>query len=160
MKPYILENHPYEDPEGLKWLRHLADEQEQGKLENLYNLYSFEKDTKIGIVDPLETVSINGGFRPRQSKRIGKGELFPVAGSLGWHKDPGHGLVLSTLMWVSSKTVGAIQLITSHGGLTLREGDFFVFDANKGHAWVSNARCVIAQIPVSKLSPKLQNPKS
>jgi hypothetical protein len=59
-------------------------------------------------------------------------------------------------MLVSSKTVGAIQLITSHGGLTLREGDFFVFDANRGHVWVSNARCVIAQIPVSKLSPKLQ----
>jgi len=154
MKPHILENLPYKDPEGLKLLRYLANEQGHGKIDRLYDLYSFEKETKIGIVDPLETVSINGGFRPRQSKRIGKGELFPVAGSAGWHEDPGHGLVLSTLMLVSSKTVGAIQLITSHGGLTLREGDFFVFDANRGHAWVSNARCVIAQIPVSKFYNK------
>jgi hypothetical protein len=83
MKPHILENHPYNDPEGLKRLRYLADEQEQGKLDDLYDLYLFEKITKIGIVDPLETVAINGGFRPRQSKRIGKGELFPVAGSAG-----------------------------------------------------------------------------
>ena len=155
MKPVILGNCPYEDPEGLDWLRLMAHQEETNGLQDTYNLNT--SPNRIGAT--LKELAHSWGHKPRVSRIDGEGSFVPINRSVGWHTDPGLGTLLSWLVWATSTESPTPQLITSHGGLFIRKGDIFIFNANKGHAWFSNTRCVLAQIPVSKLSPKLRNPK-
>ena len=42
------------------------------------------------------------------------------------------------------------QLITRHGPLNVKEGDLFIFNADQGHAWVSNGACVMVMATIAK----------
>lgn len=42
------------------------------------------------------------------------------------------------------------QLITRHGPLDMRQGDLCVFDSDQGHAWLSNAACVMVMATVTR----------
>jgi hypothetical protein len=82
--------------------------------------------------------------------------LMPLFGSVGWHNDEGLGLVLN---WVidSLELPGCVSDLTlNEGEITGRDyrlnvglGDVFVFNASVGHAWISNKRTLLAQVPVS-----------
>jgi|LakMenEpi03Aug12_release.lakeMendotaPanAssembly.Ray.scaffolds.fasta_scaffold117170_3 hypothetical protein len=125
-----------------------------------------------GIGETLKKRAALSGFKPRKSALYGSGSIIPIVGSIGLHNDPGLGNVLCWLLYSDfpshicqhkgMTSNGSYQrpkpeLITSHGSLTVSQGEFFVFNANNGHAWVSNTRCVLAQIPVSKLPSKKQS---
>ena len=155
-------------------VRHMIKELQQtdtGSLDNVVPL----KGVYDGIGEMLKKRAALSGFKPRRSELYGSGSILPIVGSIGLHTDPGLGNVLCWLLYSDfpshicqhrgMTSTGSYQrpkpeLITSHGSLTVSQGEFFVFNANNGHAWVSNTRCVLAQIPVSKLPTKPRSPKS
>jgi hypothetical protein len=149
MKPVILGSCLYEDPEGLEWLRTMAHQEGKNDIQNTYKLNTFPN--RIGAT--LKELAHSWGYKPRVSRIDGKGAFVPISGSAGWHTDPGLGTLLSWVVW-ATPAKNPPQLITSHGGLFVDKGDIFVFNANKGHAWISNTCCVMAQIPVSKFYNK------
>jgi hypothetical protein len=155
-------------------VRHMIKELQQtdtGSLDNVVPL----KGVYDGIGEMLKKRAALSGFKPRRSKLYGSGSILPIVGSIGLHTDPGLGNLLCWLLYSdvpshicqhkgmtsngSHLRPGKPELITSHGSLTVSQGEFFVFNANNGHAWVSNTRCVLAQIPVSKLPTKPRSPK-
>lgn len=135
-----------------------------GSLDNTIPLKGVYDD----IGETLKKRAALWGFKPRKSALYGPGSIIPIVGSIGWHTDPGLGSVMCWLLYSdfpshicqhngmtsnsSYLRPGKPGLITSHGSLEISQGAIFVFNANNGHAWVSNTRCVLAQIPVSKLS--------
>lgn len=143
-----------------------------GSLDNVISL----KGVYDVIGETLKKRAALWGFKPRKSATYGSGSILPIVGSIGWHTDHGLGSVMCWLLYSDFPShlcqhkglssdgrsylhSGKPELITSHGTLQISQGQFFVFNANSGHAWVSNTRCVLAQIPVSKLPPKIQSSK-
>jgi hypothetical protein len=81
--------------------------------------------------------------------------VIPVLGSVGWHEDPGLGTVLNWVVHIEvlngyrTYDFDRAELLTKHGSLGLKPGGVFLFDANQGHAWLSNCACVILQATVA-----------
>jgi hypothetical protein len=80
-----------------------------------------------------------------------------LKGSSSWHTDEGLGLLLNWMVYYdrhSFQIASGLRfptLITEDCSLNAVEiglGDVFVFNANRGHAWVSNWDCAFLQIPV------------
>jgi hypothetical protein len=154
-------------------VRHMIKELQQtdtGSLDNVVPL----KGVYDSIGEMLKKRAALSGFKPRKSALYGSGSIIPIVGSIGLHTDPGLGKVLCWLLYSDfpshicqhkgmtsngSYLRPKPELITSHGSLQISQGAIFVFNANNGHAWVSNTRCVLAQIPVSKLPTKPRSPK-
>lgn len=92
------------------------------------------------------------GYRPRNCDKYNDLTLAFVNGSAGWHDDPGLGLVACWLVHSGNDPADNAQLITRYGGLDIWQGDLCVFNANKGHAWLSNDVCVMVMATIAKLS--------
>ena len=98
----------------------------------------------------LVKLAATAGFTPRICQLYASVNFLPVNSSIKWHTDLGSGINVACLAF-SNDYLGALpELITRYGALELRRGDVFSFDADKGHAWVSNEFCVLASITASK----------
>lgn len=90
------------------------------------------------------------GYRPRACKQYSALSLTFVDGACRWHTDPGFGLVACWLVHNENSLGDDAQLITRHGPLDMKAGDLCVFDSDQGHAWLSNAACVMVMATVSR----------
>ena len=77
-----------------------------------------------------------------------------INGAVCWHTDPGLGKVALALLNNGHNDIWDCQLITKHGALNVRQGDVIVFNADEGHAWISNSWCIVATVTVSKSRSK------
>lgn len=96
------------------------------------------------------------GYRSRDCQRYGSLSLTYVNGSCRWHDDPGFGLVACWLIYSENLWGNDAQLVTRHGPVDIREGRLCIFDANQGHAWLSNGVCVMVMAtiaPVRRCKP-------
>jgi hypothetical protein len=123
------------------------------------------KDIYPGDVDPL-TLEVNhkayqkllayaelNGFKRREVSLYNPQSLLPIVGSVGWHSDEHMGLVLSWILYeeplIPQKDSYTMQLITRRKALDLVPGQVFLFNANADHTWISNYKCIMAQLTVS-----------
>lgn len=90
------------------------------------------------------------GYRPRDCKRYQSLSLTFVEGACRWHTDPGFGIVACWLVHSENSLGDDAQLITRHGPLDMRKDDLCVFDSDHGHAWLSNAACVMVMATVTR----------
>jgi hypothetical protein len=90
------------------------------------------------------------GYRPRDCKRYASLSLTFVDGACRWHTDPGFGIAACWLVHSENGIGDDAQLITRHGPLDMIEGDLCVFDSDQGHAWLSNAACVMVMATVAR----------
>ena len=93
----------------------------------------------------------NCGYRPRDCEDFLSLSLTFVNGACRWHTDPGFGIVACWLVHSENALCSDAQLITRHGALDMREGDLCLFNANRGHAWLSNAPCVMVMATVARI---------
>jgi hypothetical protein len=91
------------------------------------------------------------GYRARKCYKYGDLTLTFVNGSARWHDDPGFGLVACWLVHSGNDLGYDAQLITRDGGWDMIQGDLCVFNADKGHAWLSNEVCVMVMATLAKL---------
>ena len=108
MKSAILGNCPYEDPEGLDWLRLMATRHEETNDLDPYNLNTFPN--RIGAT--LEELAHSWGYKPRVSRIIREGVFVPISGSVVWHTDHGLGTLLSWLVWITPRKKPPIDHFT------------------------------------------------
>jgi len=126
------------------------------------------KSSELGEVEP-ETVEIENEFI-KELLRLGlthanlkhnpytlysSPSILLLNGSVGMHNDNGMGLLLNWVLKVnnlsrSQWSSNGPELITKQECLKISEGDVFVFDANKDHAWLSNNMCLLAHVTVEK----------
>jgi hypothetical protein len=106
----------------------------------------------------LRDFAVENGFKLVHRPMFTNNCILPLAGSVGWHKDEGIGLILN---WVLHETPHQrnvcrhrMQLIYSNGAIEVAPGHVFVFNGNQGHAWHSNSRCVLVQMTVAKVRSK------
>jgi hypothetical protein len=99
--------------------------------------------------DPFLDHLRNCGWRFRECKKYTSLSLTFVNGSCRWHDDPGFGVVACWLVYSENPFSDDAQLVTRHGPLDMREGDLCVFDADQGHAWLSNAVCVMVMVTIA-----------
>jgi len=107
--------------------------------------------------DRLEVFLNTKGYTFRKSLNYyASCSLIYVSGCIEWHDDPGYGVCASVLLYQNKRKGydNFCQLLTRHGGLSLRIGDVFVFDANKGHAWLGNVDCLLAMMTTKKVRGK------
>lgn len=90
------------------------------------------------------------GWRPRRCSKYEQLSLAFLNGAFRWHDDPGFGLVACWLVHSDNDPGEWPQLITRQGPLDMHSGDLCVFDANCGHAWLSNAVCVMVMATVAR----------
>lgn len=90
------------------------------------------------------------GYRPRNCRRYASLSLTFLEGACRWHSDPGYGLVACWLVHSENNLGNDAQLITMHGPLDMRTDDLCVFDSNQGHAWLSNAACVMVMATIAR----------
>lgn len=130
------------------------------------HLYSKTK-LYLGEVDPvllkkndnillqLEQIALMNGLRMRNVKSYSSPVLLPLAGSVGMHQDNGLGLLVNWLLYTDDLSgcydLHPAQLLVRDRTLELRAGSVFVFNANVNHAWISNSKCIIAQMAVSRI---------
>lgn len=95
------------------------------------------------------------GYRTRYCEKYSPLTLTWVNGSAKWHTDPGFGLVACWLLFDSDPGFYDAQLISSHGPLDMRTGDICVFDANQGHAWLSNGVSVMLMATVARIRQRV-----
>ena len=126
------------------------------------------KSSELGEVEP-KTVEIENEFiqellylgsthanlKYKPCTHYSSPSILLLKGSVGMHDDHGMGLLLNWVLKVNNLSRSpwsshGPELITKQGCLEIREGDVFVFDANKDHAWLSNDRCLLAQVTVKK----------
>jgi hypothetical protein len=93
------------------------------------------------------------GYRPRDCKEFLPLALTFVNGACRWHTDPSYGIVACWLVHSENTLDSDAQLITRHGPLDMRTGDLCVFNSNYGHAWLSNAPCVMVMATVARIRP-------
>ena len=90
------------------------------------------------------------GWRTRKCRRYEQLSLTFVNGACRWHDDPGFGLVACWLVHSANDPGDWPQLVTRQGPLNMRDGELCVFDADCGHAWLSNAVCVMVMATVAR----------
>ena len=90
------------------------------------------------------------GYRRRRCESYDSLSLTFIDGACCWHTDPGFGLVACWLIYNENSSGDEPQLITRHGPLNVKEGDLFIFNADQGHAWVSNGACVMVMATIAK----------
>lgn len=88
------------------------------------------------------------GYKRRNCKFYTSLSLTYVNGACRWHDDPGFGVVACWLLHSDNDFSNDAQLITRYGPLDMRVGDLCVFDADQGHAWLSNGICVMVMATV------------
>lgn len=166
MKPIKLSHaflyEPFDPNVSLSWIKGFIRENfETGsKRDSLqdYHLPNVLSSNTLGPpFDRLETFLNTKRYTFRKSlSHYPSCSLTYVTKCIGWHDDPGHGMCASVLLY-QNKRKGRdnfCQLLTRHGGLSLTVGDVFVFDANKGHAWLSNVDCLLAMMTIKKIPYK------
>lgn len=107
--------------------------------------------------DRLEAFLNTKGYTIRKSLNYyASCSLTYVSGCIEWHDDLGYGISASVLLYQNKRKGydNFCQLLTRHGGLSLRIGDVFVFDASKKHAWLSNVDCLLAMMTIKKVRGK------
>lgn len=100
------------------------------------------------------------GYRQRECNHYESLSLTFLNGSCCWHTDPGYGLVACWLIYSENHWDYEAELITKSGPVPMREFNLCVFDADQGHAWISNGVCVMVTATVSKIRQKKQQPSS
>jgi hypothetical protein len=102
----------------------------------------------------LLSFALEYGLKPKMRPIYQSYCILPIAGSVGWHSDPGIGLILN---WLIHETpVGRkgdyhpMQLIYPNGAIDVSPSQVFLFNGNQGHAWYSNNRCTLVQMTVTK----------
>lgn len=90
------------------------------------------------------------GWRPRQCQKYESLSLTFLNGACRWHTDPGFGPVACWLVHSDDDPGDWPQLITRHGPVDMRVGSLCIFDADQGHAWLSNAVCVMVMATVAR----------
>ena len=98
----------------------------------------------------LVKLAAAAGYVPHDAQMYASVNFLPVNGSIKWHTDIGSGINVACLAVSEDYLGGLPELITRHGAQELRHGDVFVFDADKGHAWIANDFCVLASITARK----------
>lgn len=85
-----------------------------------------------------------------------------LVGSTGTHVDEGLGWLLSWIIQmepltfylkdqdVAAHSADAVELVTAGQSLELTNGDVFLFNASRPHAWISNFNCTLLQVPVKR----------
>ena len=91
------------------------------------------------------------GYRKRECEKYASLTLTYANDSCRWHTDPGLGVVAGWLVYSENDIFFDAELITRHGNLPLRENDLFIFDADKGHAWISEGLCILVMATVAKM---------
>lgn len=92
------------------------------------------------------------GYRSRDCRKYQPLSLTFVDGACRWHTDPGFGIVACWLVHSENPLGIDAQLITKRGPVDMRVGDLCVFDADQGHAWMSNGVCVMVMATISRWS--------
>lgn len=93
-------------------------------------------------------------YRKQECQKYAPLTLTYIDGSARWHDDPGFGVVACWLVYSENPCGFDAQLITAHGALDLRENELCIFDANQGHAWISNGVCVMVMATVAPIKKK------
>jgi hypothetical protein len=97
----------------------------------------------------------HANLKHKPCRSYNSSSILLLNGSVGMHDDNGMGLLLNWVLKVNNLSRSkwsshGPELITKQECLEIREGDVFVFDANKDHAWLSNNMCLLAQVTVKK----------
>lgn len=142
MKPAILPHPPIMRPPIDKALRRL-------KLNNPGEIDSCDIDSSWDSAVFFAHLR-DCGYHPRDCRRYPSLSLTFVEGACRWHTDPGFGIVACWLVHSENSLGDDAQLITRHGPLDMSQGDLCVFDSDHGHAWLSNAACVMVMATLSK----------
>lgn len=119
------------------------------------------QDCESSLADPffaqLQSFLLTKGFASRRAPHgYFKCSFVFTSGCVMEHSDDGFGLCAGVLLH-KSKRKGYddfAQLLTRHGGLSLRTNDVFVFNASKWHAWLCNVDCLLATMTVKKIPRK------
>lgn len=136
----------------------------EGALEKVLSFYS--DNTWDGEIDPIalpfDNEWISSLLRAGEPHRLKYKRqsaytgccFLPLYLSTVYHADAGLGLVLNWLIDVSSfcghRTSFSPQIAVQGKSLDLDVGDVFIFNANLDHCWISNHRCMLVQVPVSR----------
>jgi hypothetical protein len=99
----------------------------------------------------LVNVAVTAGYAPCHAwGGYASVSFLSVNGSVKWHTDPGSGINVACLVSHETNLYAKPELITRHGAMEISTGEVFVFDSNKGHAWISQEVCVLASITVRR----------
>jgi hypothetical protein len=100
----------------------------------------------VKLISLTETCGFT--YQPNRHLYQSLGWLF-CQGSIPWHTDLGLSYIVA---WVARLGSEHSELITRHGDLPVKEGDVFAFNADHGHAWLTNNEdpVVFAQITVGR----------
>ena len=124
--------------------------------DSLGDIEPLSPDPSFPAVKTLEQVAQESKLTLRDSAFYDMRSVMTIAGSVGRHEDPRLGLVLNWILEVKNlpgyedSSWKPAQLIAGGKALDLREGDIFIFNADRPHAWVSNSVCTLLQIMVAK----------
>jgi hypothetical protein len=149
MKPLVIGNiKNFKLPNGAS--RNWKKNVELGEVESVYAClreWSFPELVQIAAV---------AGYIPWDVQMYASCNFLAVNGSVKWHTDTGSGINVACLV-ISKNYLGALpELITRWGALELRSGDVFVFNTDKGHAWISEDFCALASITAKKTRKTLK----
>lgn len=126
-----------------------------GEIEPMTLAYDHE------ISRQLRLLAGNYGLKERCARGYTSRCLLPLALSSAWHTDRGLGHVLCWIICNEDITsileLTPAQLITRNAVLDLRVGDVFIFNADVGHAWLSNSAYLMAQMTVSPIKKTLHS---
>lgn len=142
MKPTMLVSPPMMTPPIDNALRGMQIN-DPGEIDSCHIDSSWDA---AGFFDHLRSC----GYRPRDCRKYPALSLTFIIGACRWHTDPGFGLVACWLVHSENDLGDDAQLITRHGPLDMRAGDLCVFDADQGHAWLSNGSCVMVMATVAR----------
>lgn len=99
---------------------------------------------------PLFDVLKEHNYQRRKCRYYNSLSLTYINGACRWHTDPGFGVVACWLVHCENDCGYNAQLITKHGALEMFENSLCIFDSNKGHAWISNAICVMVMATITR----------
>lgn len=111
-------------------------------------------DTSLWDPAPFFWALHDRNYRRRDCRKYHSLTLTYVDGSVPWHNDPGFGVVACWLVYSENSSCYDAQLITAHGALDLRENDLCIFNADQGHAWISDGACVMVMATVAPIKGK------
>ena len=141
MKPFHLPGPSIPRPPVVEYVKK-AYQNNEGEIDS----DAISASSCVDILKHLEDC----GYKQRECQKYSPLTLTYVNGSCRWHDDHGFGLVACWLLYSENFMGDDAQLITRHGPLDMREGDLCVFDANQGHAWISNGVCVMFMATVKR----------
>lgn len=147
MKPTIIDNlGSFDVPESLRDINYW-----QGCLNEPQVAAVPDDDKRYAGFDLMVKTLHQYGYNQRRTSFCYNKHLLGVQESVGVHTDEDFGLTAACVVHLQSKNFYLDpQLVTKHGGLSVRLYDLFIFDSDKWHAWISHDFCLLACVSVSR----------